>query len=506
MRTIAQDASMKNQMKSKKRNDFPNRNLATVQEQSSNTQSVKTLAKRRNRVRRETILLKNPSAKISRVLGTDGLAAFNFAMSPGDFDAIVGFPGTGMNKTFMINNTLSQTITCPSTWTGTWNLVIIGVPSGDIPIYAFAYQGAAPNFSSPAGTTTPYLEGNVTNNIYVPGTDSVAVFPWATRSFALNRGQYKTYPGTHVKYTWPNSVLALAPNPDGAPFSDANGRVVGATLVSTDLQDNIECWRCTGMSTTMTYVGAVLNQSGVVTSMPLPNVLKMSSMSGPMDLTADAASSNTNPYSTMVTMRCFKAENIPYTAATLAAMGAYVGPVEQGCYVINRFVGPQGMFMDSGGEAGVLSLSTDPIGAIDRESPIWPVCRTKLNINQGSGNQDPGNWTMPIESSVDPAWTPTITYFTGLPCATASAPAASINIKVKMGMECTPRPGTTLAGISTKITKPCPLFYDTLAGVMAELPPAAPASENWEWSDVAKWAGTALSFIANIAPYVLPLL
>jgi len=450
-----------------------------------------------------------PQEKLERIIGHDGVTAFDFAMSPADFDCTVGLPDGAMPKsiplTLKMEFTMSTTTTSPN-----WNLAILSLPSIDFPVICIGYPtGGSPwkffnSFGNIVALTPTLSEGTSTTMINYAGVIySVYIPQWPATQIDTVRGPTVAYNSAQGNFTAPAGWPAMTYyNSDGS-LSGAN-TVKGFLGIGTTQSNAIQSWRCCGMSVTTELVASALTNEGMVTCRPLSRSARQGSMTGIMQAVYDQTGGTAvSAVSSYVSCPGFSLDNLPQSRSDLvAAELSYSNVAHKGSYVISRYMGGAKTFLDTDVDRGCLSLSYYSVNAGGDEKDANFLVSGSINplLNQGTGGTDGLILAAPIVLGVDQNWTPTMTIYEGID------KAASVDVKLIMGVQCTATSNGSYASVGKIVAQPSLMFPQVLASTMKAIPPGFEAAENWEWADVGRWLKTGLDVVAAIAPFLLPLL
>jgi len=449
-----------------------------------------------------------PRQHLERLCGPDFVPVFNFALSPADHEMTRGFPGGAMPKSVNLNIRAVRTISKPSNLAaGSWNLAILTLPSPSTPALHIAYQGDADWLNgfgtSNSGSCGPLVNGNmpITEATMPPvmpylNAASIGMITYPNFPLTTLRGDGLGYSATSVGRT----AFDLSALPEAPTGAWGNGAVVNHVGLYANMNQICNSFRICGQSVTTELVCNALTNQGMVYSRCLNRILPRTVLNLNANLPADTDAITAVNVTGMAMVNSYLLDGLPVNSAELVASSdTYVGQACNGTYTPIRFIDGGKDYYSADLDAGVLSMSTYDTSTNTRmraRAVQWPL---QPRLNQGQGAASLITSGASVVTNIDENWAPSLTIYEGIDAN------ASVNVKVIMGVECTPNNGGALSGVASAQSQNTLAFRQLLEETMRTMKPAGPASENWEWEDVGRWLSRAWSIAEKVLPILIML-
>jgi hypothetical protein len=442
---------------------------------------------------------------LERVVGKEAMNSLTFAMSPGDKTADCGMPDGAMPTSVVMNLHANYNIAATPAMVsagGTYNIAVLTLPSPNMPAIAMVYNGTA-DWTSFANTAS-FGTGFVNEGVNFQGFPNAANATNKYYTFQTSNLEIMKPPQVPAPVTpchWPLVDFSCpAENSTGTPLATAATMYYPVALGS-NFNANVQNWRVLGQSATLDLVGSALNAQGEVFSRPLSRVLPNRFGFARYNVFDDNSLATSGQDLVNGFARHYLLDNLPRNSSELVQSAqTFVAPAVGGAYVVSRYCSGGSPYYSADEDRGALALSTLVTATTVKELTQLAGYPMFLLTAQGSGGGTNNTYFGPISQAMDCGWTPTLTIFEGLSVLT------SVNLKLNMGLEVTPTTTGTLAGVARDCPIPSSMYSSVLEGLMRELPPALPASANWEWSEIGSFLKTALEVVVSVAPWILPLL
>jgi hypothetical protein len=436
---------------------------------------------------------------IEKTLSTQALHSLMFLLSPAECEATTGIPDRDMPAVgFQIKKLDGIEIAkSPELPAGDWDVMIIGLPSLDMPLLTIQKPAGVGEFKLAEALQ------EVDDALCYANTGCVISHQnWSDVTVRQEYGYLKQIAGLKSPHSITPRTWKFTSDLN-APTEIVPSYFSGIVAESSDVVSNIASWRCTGYSNTYYLNTNAVENKGIVYSRSLERRVEQVYQNF-RTFGYSVIGAGTIPSAPTVFRFTASADNyilngVPRTVGEMTTSPCYKSNAYDGAYVTAPFEGDS-EFLGTISDRGVLTASELVIGT-NGVQDIGTVLHTQgfYPAPNDAGEYQAATTRLAKLVHLDPAFTPTVTIFSGIDAN------ATVSTKTVMGVEFTPTAGGSYSNFSMPAMPAENLFMEYARALQSAVQPAYPASANGAWQVIKDIASTAWDVFKTVAPILLTL-